>query len=109
MPVPQFRRQKVTCNFEGEKLEYETWCRPLWDWIMDHLTDPELVPHFEWDAQKVFRYHNGNRVRVFTEPWTGNRFWEIQVSAVIFTSFHFDYANQRLKVVITPRSKNHLS
>ena len=63
-------------------MKYETWCRPLWDWILDHLTDPELVRHFEWDAQKVFRYHDGKRSQIFTEPWTGSRFWEIQASVI---------------------------
>ena len=47
---------------------------------MDHLTDPEVVRHFEWDAQKVFRHKNGKRSRIFTEPWTGDRFWDIQVN-----------------------------
>jgi len=49
---------------------------------MDHLTNPEIVRHFEWDAQKVFRYDGERHTRVFTEPWTGNRFWDIQVRRV---------------------------
>ena len=78
----QFQRHVVTCDFEGEEFKYETWCRPMWDWIMDHLTDPELVCKFEWDAQKVFKYHDGGRSQIFTEPWTGKRFWEIQVRSL---------------------------
>jgi hypothetical protein len=46
---------------------------------MDHLTDPEIVRHFEWDAQKIFRYDGTEYKRVYTEPWTGKRFWDIQV------------------------------
>ena len=46
---------------------------------MDHLTNPEVVQHFEWDAQKVFRYDGQHYTRVFTEPWTAKRFWDIQV------------------------------
>jgi hypothetical protein len=46
---------------------------------MDHLIDPELVQHFEWDAQKAFRVKDGKRTRIFTEPWTGERFWNVQV------------------------------
>ena len=46
---------------------------------MDHLTNPELVRQFEWDTQKVQRYNGNEFSRVFTEPWTGDRWWEIQV------------------------------
>ena len=96
----------MTCDFESEKLEYETWCRPLWDWIMDHLTDPELVRNFEWDAQKVYKYHSEGRSRVFTEPWTGNRFWEIQVRVLDQCRFisHLPF----FEVVITSRGKDGL-
>ena len=55
------------------------WCRPLWSWVMDHLADAELVQQFEWDAQKVFRCKDGKKTEIFSEPWTGNRWWEIQV------------------------------
>lgn len=46
---------------------------------MDHLVDPDIVQHFEWDAQKVFRFKDNRYTRIFTEPWTGNRFWDVQV------------------------------
>ena len=58
---------------------YETWSRPLWDWVMDHLLDPDLIQHFEWDAQRVFKYNKGEYTRIYTDPWTGERFWNIQV------------------------------
>ena len=46
---------------------------------MDHLIDPELVRHFEWDVQKVSRYDGEHYTRIYTEPWTGTRFWDTQV------------------------------
>ena len=46
---------------------------------MDHLINPEVVRHFEWDAQKVSRCDSENFTRIYTEPWTGKRFWDIQV------------------------------
>lgn len=46
---------------------------------MDHLTDPDIVKQFEWDAQKVSRYDGERSSRIFTEPWTGKRFWDAQV------------------------------
>ena len=75
----QFQRHVIEREFEGEKKSYETWCRPLWSWVMDHLIDPEIVRHFEWDAQKISRYNGEGYSRVFTEPWTGTRFWDVQV------------------------------
>ncbi|KAF9783985.1 hypothetical protein BJ322DRAFT_1007764 [Thelephora terrestris] len=75
-----FKRHEVTCDFEGDGLTYETQCRPLWDWILDHLVDPDLVRQFEWDARKVFRYNKekDTYVQLYTEPWTGKRFWDVQ-------------------------------
>lgn len=77
----QFKRHEVTCDFEGDGLTYETQCRPLWDWILDHLVDPDLVRQFEWDVRKVFRYNKekDTYVQLYTEPWTGKRFWDVQV------------------------------
>ena len=54
---------------------------------MDHLIDPELIRHFEWDAQKIHRYDGERLTRIYTEPWTGNRFWDAQV--MISEPFHF--------------------
>jgi len=46
---------------------------------MDLLSDPFLQPHFVWDAQRLYK-HNGERFERFVdEPWTGNRWWNIQV------------------------------
>lgn len=80
--LTNFERHIISRKFEGdsEERKYEMWSRPMWNWIADHLADPELVRHFEWDAQKVFRQQNGGRSRIFTEPWTGERFWNVQSS-----------------------------
>lgn len=78
-PDLKFKHHVVEHEFDGEKRTYDTWCRPLWGWILDHLINPEVVRHFEWDAQKVYRYGGDHSTRIYTEPWTGNRFWDIQV------------------------------
>lgn len=80
----KFQRHMVELEFEGKKKTYETWCRPLWKWILDHLVDSDVVRHFEWDAQKIYRYDGKRRTRVYTEPWTGKRFWDVQVRHVTF-------------------------
>ena len=65
--------------FDDVEHQFETWSRPLWPWIMDHLINPDIVRRFEWDAQKVQMFDGKDFTRVYTEPWTGNHFWEIQV------------------------------
>src|ERR1700733_3312988 len=70
----QFQCSDIVHKFEDKEKTYKIWCRPLWDWIMDHLIDPELIRHFEWDTQKVFRVKDGIYKQIFTELWTGKRF-----------------------------------
>ena len=77
----QFQRHVIEREFEGKIKSYETWCRPLWSWVLDHLLDPEIVRHFEWDAQKISRYDGKGYTQIFTEPWTGTRFWDVQVGS----------------------------
>ena len=52
------------------------------EWAEEMLQDEDLIHHFVWDAQHVSKFNSssGSWVRVFDEPWTANRFWEIQVS-----------------------------
>jgi hypothetical protein len=41
--------------------------------------DERLAPHFEWDARKIMKHEGGGLVRVYTEPWTADAFWNFQV------------------------------
>ncbi|KAI9435631.1 hypothetical protein BJY52DRAFT_1197489 [Lactarius psammicola] len=52
--------------------------RPLWNWAVDLILDPQLAPHFEWDAQKVFKHDGENVTCVYDEPWTADTFWNFQ-------------------------------
>lgn len=61
------------------KLDFDVYSRPLWDWAMDLLSEPILVPHFEWDAQRLYK-HNSTQYEWFIhEPWTADHWWRIQV------------------------------
>jgi len=77
--LSQFERHEIELEHDGVKHQFESWSRPLWGWIMDHLTNPDIVRQFEWDAQTVQRYDGKEFTRVYTEPWTGDRFSEVQV------------------------------
>jgi hypothetical protein len=46
---------------------------------MDHVTDPFLAPHIQWDAQRLFKFDGTKYIRFIHEPHTADRFWDIQV------------------------------
>ena len=51
---------------------------------MDLVRNPLLALYFEWDAQRLFKYNGTEFVRFIDEPWTADRWYEIQVSAICF-------------------------
>ncbi|KAG8220338.1 hypothetical protein J3R82DRAFT_3483 [Butyriboletus roseoflavus] len=72
----------ILVPYKKDKLKYEIYARPLWKWALDLLEDPLLTPHFMWDAQCLCK-HNGVRFECFIhEPWTANRWWDIQASLI---------------------------
>ncbi|KAG1794740.1 hypothetical protein EV424DRAFT_1560270, partial [Suillus variegatus] len=75
-----FEKHTITVEHKREDLKYNIYTRPLWDWALDLLQDPLLAPHFVWDAQRLYK-HNGMRYERFVhEPWTGDRWWNVQSS-----------------------------
>ena len=71
---------------------------------MDHLINPDLVRQFEWDAQKVSRFDGERYMRIFTEPWTGTRFWDVQVRKSEL--FHLEITLTSYEDVAARGSKN---
>ena len=75
----------MVAPYKGEDRTFPLYACPLWDWALDLLSNPLLAPHFVWDAQQLFK-HNGNEYEQFyTEPWTGDRWWDIQVCLICAT------------------------
>ncbi|KAG2129743.1 hypothetical protein DEU56DRAFT_872433 [Suillus clintonianus] len=75
-----FEKHTITVQHKREELEYNMYTRPLWDWALDLLQDPLLMPHFVWDAQRLYK-HDGTRYERFVhEPWTADRWWNVQSS-----------------------------
>ena len=60
----------------------------LWEWATDLINDPQLAPHFHWDAEKVFWYNDELSTRVFHEPWTADTFWNVQVHVCDYYMLH---------------------
>ncbi|KAI6010268.1 hypothetical protein EDC04DRAFT_2960654 [Pisolithus marmoratus] len=75
-----FEKHVVNIHHTKHDLEFNVHYCLLWDWAMDVLQDPRLQPHFVWDAQHLYK-HNGECFEHFIdEPWTGDRWWNIQSS-----------------------------
>ncbi|KAM6495342.1 hypothetical protein JOM56_009965 [Amanita muscaria] len=78
LSLTPFEQAKVSAQYKESARQYDLYYKPLWDWAVDLLSDPQLAPLFEWDAQRVFRYDGTNMIRFYDEPWAGDRFWELQ-------------------------------
>jgi hypothetical protein len=74
-----FRRYLSVEYKKGDVRTFEVVFRPLWDWAMDLIQDERLRPHFVWDAQRLYKYNGAVFERFYHEPWTADRFWNIQV------------------------------
>jgi hypothetical protein len=56
--------------------------RDPWEWILEIVKDPHIVPNIAWEAQHVFRWDHvlEKFERFVDEPWTAEAFWKAQVS-----------------------------
>lgn len=101
----------MTARYNGEERIFPLYARPLWDWALGLLSSPLLAPHFVWDAQRLFKHNGHEYERFYTEPWTGDRWWDIQVWYIylVILSIHnnvlvssHDY--QMLRMLLPSRS-----
>lgn len=65
---------------EGLEMDFEFWCTDLWDWAMHLVRSPLLKSDFHWDSEKLYKYEDADYVRFYDEPWTADRWHDIQVS-----------------------------
>ncbi|KAG1852470.1 hypothetical protein DFJ58DRAFT_728542 [Suillus subalutaceus] len=75
-----FQKHIIPVEYKKEVIKYEFYSQPLWDWAMDLLANPLLAPHFVWDAQQLYKHDGTCFERFFHEPWTGDRWWNLQSS-----------------------------
>ncbi|EMD33070.1 hypothetical protein CERSUDRAFT_68155 [Gelatoporia subvermispora B] len=38
---------------------------PIWEWVKDLVKDPVLAPHFNWNAQKLYKFDGDTWIRFF--------------------------------------------
>ncbi|KAG1834044.1 hypothetical protein DFJ58DRAFT_719382 [Suillus subalutaceus] len=73
-----FTKEEVVVPFRGVDQTFPFFHHSLWDWAVDLLQDPEVGPHFIFDAQQLSKFDGKKFVRYIHEPWTANTFWEHQ-------------------------------
>ena len=66
-------------DYKGAERKYDVYRRPLWKWAVSMLEDPNLAPHMEWEARKLYKWTNDKWMRFVDEPWTTDNWWNIQV------------------------------
>ncbi|KAG1899351.1 uncharacterized protein F5891DRAFT_1128989 [Suillus fuscotomentosus] len=71
---------EVPVTYKKDEQVYEVHAWPIWDWALDLLDNPLLVPQFVWDACCVYKRNDTEFECFFDEPWTGDRWWDIQSS-----------------------------
>ncbi|KAF8961518.1 hypothetical protein BDZ97DRAFT_1921202 [Flammula alnicola] len=64
---------------EDDTRDFDFWSRSIWDWALERVQDPFLAQHFQWDAQRLSKFDGAEYERFIHEPYTADRFWDIQV------------------------------
>jgi len=58
----------------------EIWMRDPVLCIADLVSNPALASCLQWAPVRLFTSESGRKERVYNEMWTGDRWWELQVS-----------------------------
>ncbi|KAJ7708065.1 hypothetical protein B0H17DRAFT_1156022 [Mycena rosella] len=68
-------------RYKNEDKEFDTYTRPLWDWVLSLVQDTRLASCFVWDSEKAYKFNGESYIRFYHEPWTADAFWAAQVTA----------------------------
>ena len=81
----QFTEESISVSFKEKEHEYTVYYRPIWSWACDLMKNAKIASKFHWDARRIYRYSDKTKsfMRFYDEPWTGDRFWEIQVNTIV--------------------------
>ena len=69
----------MTIPYQNTELEFDVWTCSLEAWCRELLGDKDILPHFQWDAQRKYQYNGATFERIIDEPWTADAWWDIQV------------------------------
>ncbi|KAI6138247.1 hypothetical protein BKA82DRAFT_28232 [Pisolithus tinctorius] len=88
-----FSKFEIAAPYKGSDVTFPIHICPLWDWALDLLQNPSLALHFVWDAERVFKLDGETYEHFYTEPWTGDRWWDIQVPELASEERKTGYVN----------------
>ncbi|KAI0674805.1 hypothetical protein C8Q78DRAFT_502219 [Trametes maxima] len=72
-----FKKHVITVEYKTPR-NHDVYCRDLWEWAVDLLSDAYLVSHMDFDAMKLSRFDGKEWILCYDEPATARIFWEIQ-------------------------------
>ncbi|KAG1903490.1 uncharacterized protein F5891DRAFT_946968 [Suillus fuscotomentosus] len=76
--ITKFTKDVISVPYDGKMQEFDVYYRDLWDLATDLLRDPNLFPHFQFDAQHLSKFDGQTFVRFVDEPFTAEDFWNVQ-------------------------------
>lgn len=80
---PRFKLLEVTVEGDHGKVEeVETWMRDPNECIAELIGNPEFHNELQYAPERLWTDAN-MKERVYGEMWTGDKWWEIQVSLII--------------------------
>ncbi|KAG2350133.1 hypothetical protein BDR05DRAFT_942666 [Suillus weaverae] len=74
-----FMKNVISVPFTDKSWDFDVYYRDLWEWATDLLHNPDLFPHFHFNAQCLSKF-NGQLFKQFVdEPFTAQHFWDAQL------------------------------
>ncbi|KAL4070460.1 hypothetical protein J3A83DRAFT_4188499 [Scleroderma citrinum] len=77
----KFSKHVVSAPYKCKSMEFEVHTQLIWDWALDLPANPQLAPHFIWDAKCIYKHNRVEYEHFYNEPWTCDHWWDIQMSS----------------------------
>jgi hypothetical protein len=72
---------------EPQPREFEFQYRNPWDWAIEIIKEPCLKNHFVWEPERTFQWSGMSWEWFYDEPWSGDAWWNAQVSVFQFSGY----------------------
>ncbi|THU98550.1 hypothetical protein K435DRAFT_818849 [Dendrothele bispora CBS 962.96] len=73
-----FQTGSVTRTYRGKPYTFNFCFRDPWKWVISLATDPTLADLICWYPVRKYLHNGTNVMRLFDEPQTAERWWDIQ-------------------------------
>ncbi|KAI0651235.1 hypothetical protein C8Q79DRAFT_922050 [Trametes meyenii] len=72
-----FKKHVITVDYKTPR-NHDVYCRDLWEWVVDLLSNAYLVSRMDFNAMKLSRFNGKEWIACYDEPATARIFGEIQ-------------------------------